>query len=54
MILVAALMKGATPEKRLAAFRSEVKALAEATGAMITAMSLAATAYMEQFGLLPD
>ena len=53
-ILVAVLMKGAPPNERTSAYRRAVKPLAEATGAMIRAMSEAVGAYMERLGLLPD
>ena len=53
-ILLAALTKDAPTEGRLEAYREALKPLAEATGAMITAMSAAVGVYMERLGLLPE
>ena len=53
-ILLAALTKDAPTEGRLEAYRAALKPLAEATGAMITAMSAAVGVYMERLGLLPE
>jgi hypothetical protein len=52
-VLIAALEKDVPPEERIAAYRSAFKPLAEATGAMITAMSAAVGVYMERLDLLP-
>jgi len=53
-ILVAALTRGAAPEKRREAYGAAVKPLADATGAMIRALSLVAGVYMERLRLLPE
>ena len=53
-ILLAALTKDAPPQGRLEAYRAALKPLAEATGAMITAMSAAVDVYMERLDLLPE
>ena len=53
-ILVAALTKGTAPEERTDAYRQALQPLAEATGAMIRAMSEAVAAYMDKLGLLPE
>jgi hypothetical protein len=52
-ILYAALAKEREPKKRLAAYRRAVKPLAEATGAMIKAMSAVMNAYDRKFRILP-
>jgi hypothetical protein len=54
VILLAALTNGTPPQERSDAFRGAVKPLAQATGAMIKAMSTVAGVYMERLGLLPE
>jgi hypothetical protein len=53
-VLLAALMRDVPREKRLEAYRAAVKPLAEATGAMIKALSLVADVYMQRLGLVPE
>ena len=53
-VLLAALGRGGPPETRIEEYRAALKPLAEATGAMITAMSAAVGVYMERLGLLPE
>jgi hypothetical protein len=53
-ILLAALSKDAPTAGRIDAYRAALKPLADATGAMITAMSAVVGVYMERLGLLPE
>jgi len=53
-IIVATLCREPVPGKRLDAYRSAVKPLADATGAVIKAMSVVAHVYATKFDFLPD